>query len=328
MEHETLTSLERQRDGNRGVVHEASVVSGGVGVIDNRESTSRQRKTADLIAQSLIVRAQRALLAGINESPRVVAQRKQLDSLFGTAGAEKNDARSQRQQLPASRPDIGGIPHPLKAGIESLSGMAMDHVRVHYNSSKPAQLNALAYAQGSDIHLARGQETHLPHEAWHVVQQAQGRVQPTTQMKDGMTINDNRGLEREADAMGATAAAAGRFAGQRKSSPGQPASDAGRSAVQLSADAIDVDRIRLRSLGAQRGGGAAGRSVVQRKLELIAGAGLVSDGIPRYKALYGEATTRELFLVQDSGKVYLAITALTQAADTRYGLLSHPFRGR
>ena len=30
--------------------------------------------------------------------------------------------------------------------------------------------DALAYAQGSDIHLAPGQEQHLPHEAWHVVQ--------------------------------------------------------------------------------------------------------------------------------------------------------------
>jgi hypothetical protein len=50
--------------------------------------------------------------------------------------------------------------------------MSMDHVKVHYNSSQPAQLNALAYAQGSDIHVAPGQEQHLPHEAWHVVQQA------------------------------------------------------------------------------------------------------------------------------------------------------------
>jgi len=51
---------------------------------------------------------------------------------------------------------------------------------VHYNSDKPAQLQAHAYAQGTDIHLASGQEKHLPHEAWHVVQQKQGRVKPTT----------------------------------------------------------------------------------------------------------------------------------------------------
>ena len=80
----------------------------------------------------------------------------------------------------------------------------MDDVRVHYNSSKPAQLNAHAYAQGSDIHLARGQEKHLGHEAWHVVQQKQGRVQPTMEL-NGAQINDDKGLEREADIMGAKA---------------------------------------------------------------------------------------------------------------------------
>ncbi len=70
-----------------------------------------------------------------------------------------------------------------RSGIESLSGMSMDSVKVHYNSEKPAQLNAHAYAQGTEIHVAPGQEQHLPHEAWHVVQLAQGRVQPTMQMK-------------------------------------------------------------------------------------------------------------------------------------------------
>ena len=94
-----------------------------------------------------------------------------------------------------------GMPDQLKSGIESLSGMAMDHVKVHYNSSKPAALQAHAYAQGSDIHVGPGQEKHLPHEAWHVVQQGQGRVQPTTQMA-GVQVNDDTGLEREADVMG------------------------------------------------------------------------------------------------------------------------------
>lgn len=103
----------------------------------------------------------------------------------------------------------GGLPSQLKQGIESLSGMSMDNVKVHYNSSQPAQLNAHAYAQGSDIHVAPGQEKHLPHEAWHVVQQAQGRVQPTMQMKGGIPVNDDNGLEHEADVMGSRALAIG-----------------------------------------------------------------------------------------------------------------------
>jgi hypothetical protein len=99
-----------------------------------------------------------------------------------------------------------GLPNRLKAGVENLSGFAMDDVRVHFNSSKPAALHALAYTQGTDIHVGPGQERHLPHEAWHVVQQKQGRVKPTLQMK-GKAINDDSALEREADAMGARALA-------------------------------------------------------------------------------------------------------------------------
>lgn len=98
-----------------------------------------------------------------------------------------------------------GLPDSLKSGIEHLSGYSMEDVKVHYNSSKPAQLQALAYAQGTQIHLAPGQEKHLGHEAWHVVQQKQGRVQATKQLKGSVNINDDRGLEREADDMGAKA---------------------------------------------------------------------------------------------------------------------------
>jgi hypothetical protein len=94
-----------------------------------------------------------------------------------------------------------GLPDNLKAGLEDLSGLAMDDVRVHYNSSKPAEINAHAFTQGKDIHIASGQEKHLPHEAWHVVQQKQGRVKPTFQLK-GEQVNDDQVLETEADAMG------------------------------------------------------------------------------------------------------------------------------
>jgi Domain of unknown function (DUF4157) len=97
-----------------------------------------------------------------------------------------------------------GMPDSLKAGIENLSGLSMDDVKVHYNSSSPASLQALAYTQGTDIHVGPGQERHLPHEAWHVAQQKQGRVRPTMQMK-GVTINDDQALEQEADVMGAKA---------------------------------------------------------------------------------------------------------------------------
>jgi hypothetical protein len=111
---------------------------------------------------------------------------------------------AQRQVEPAGlvpQPNRTGLPDALKAGAERLSGLALDDVRVHYNSAKPAQLQALAYTQGTHIHVAMGQERHLPHEAWHVVQQKQGRVHPTMQAQ-GIPINDDAGLEAEADRMG------------------------------------------------------------------------------------------------------------------------------
>ncbi len=97
-----------------------------------------------------------------------------------------------------------GLPDNLKAGVENLSGFSMDNVRVHYNSSQPATVQALAYTQGTDIHVAAGQEKHLPHEAWHVAQQMAGRVEPTMEV-GGLPVNDNIGLEHEADVMGAKA---------------------------------------------------------------------------------------------------------------------------
>jgi hypothetical protein len=93
------------------------------------------------------------------------------------------------------------MPDRLKAGIESLSGIDMSDVRVHANSDRPARLNALAYTQGNQIYLGPGQERHLPHEAWHVVQQMQGRVWATGQVS-GVGVNDDAGLEREAGRMG------------------------------------------------------------------------------------------------------------------------------
>lgn len=115
------------------------------------------------------------------------------------------DAPAQRVASTA-KPNDTGLPVNLKTGVEALSGLSMDDVKVHYNSQRPAQLNAHAFAQGSDIHLGSGQEQHLPHEAWHVVQQKQGRVKATAQAK-GLSINDDPVLEREADQMGAKAAA-------------------------------------------------------------------------------------------------------------------------
>lgn len=131
-----------------------------------------------------------------------VVQREELDE--DEILQEKFESISSAEQVPIQheeKPNNTRLPDNLKSGIENLSGYSMDDVKVRYNSDKPAQLNALAYAQGTDIHVAPGQEIHLPHEAWHVVQQKQGRVQPTMQLQ-GINVNDNEGLEKEADSVG------------------------------------------------------------------------------------------------------------------------------
>jgi hypothetical protein len=153
--------------------------------------------------------AQRRLQAMIDASPRVQrmgTMQTRMNACVPAAFQAKAHVpvATQLQEASAPKTNSTGLPDRLKTGVESLSGMSMDHVRVHYNSSKPAQLHAHAYAQGSEIHVAPGQEQHLPHEAWHVVQQRQGRVRATAQCA-GSPLNDDPGLESEADLMGAKA---------------------------------------------------------------------------------------------------------------------------
>lgn len=150
--------------------------------------------------------AQRQLKEQINRSA-------QLTSTAGKPTPLRLPAEQAIQQQPKQPPETStnttGLSDTLKTGIEHLSGYSLDDVKVHYNSSKPTQLQAHAYAQGTDIHVAAGQEKHLPHEAWHVVQQKQGRVKPTMQLQDALGsrgavvhVNDDAGLEKEADVMG------------------------------------------------------------------------------------------------------------------------------
>lgn len=114
------------------------------------------------------------------------------------------------------------LPRRLRAGVESLSGVAMDDVRVHRNSPQPARIAAQAFARGSDIHLSPGQDRHLPHEAWHVAQQKQKRV------KADEAIKAEPALEAEADRMGRIASLGARSG----ATPPPRAAAAGRGVIQ------------------------------------------------------------------------------------------------
>ena len=157
---------------------------------------SARNEQSEIAAQ----RVEEEELQGKFESAQLVEEEELLQGKFESAQLV------EEEELLQGKANDTGMPNQLKSGIESLSGISMDGVKVHYNSDKPAQLNALAYAQGNDIHLGSGQEQHLPHEAWHVVQQAQGRVKPTVETASGTKVNDDASLENEADVMGAKAA--------------------------------------------------------------------------------------------------------------------------
>ncbi len=107
------------------------------------------------------------------------------------------ETQKKNIQADKTKKNKTSLPDDLKSGIKNLSGFSMDDVKVHHNLDNPAQLQAHAYAQETDMHVASGQEKHLPHEAWHRVQQAQGRVKPTVEVKSKAKINDNLKSEKD-----------------------------------------------------------------------------------------------------------------------------------
>lgn len=170
----------------------------GVQMVDNRSLSALQARMASIVQRA--EDDEDDLLQG-----KFVAQRDEDedDLLQG-----KFDAPLQRQTENKT-----GIPDDVKQRMEDSFNTDFSGVRVHPDSSAAPEVGALAYTQGTDIHFAPGQfkpETSagqqlLGHELAHVVQQAEGRVQPTTEI-GGMPVNDNPGLEHEADLLGAKAA--------------------------------------------------------------------------------------------------------------------------
>ncbi|PWV47753.1 uncharacterized protein DUF4157 [Chitinophaga sp. S165] len=165
-------------------------------------SMSHEHNTTQAIQTATRSVADNQLASGISK-PAVQPLQKVADMPFTAPAGDNNGQAGTVDRKPFQlRANNTGLPDNLKSGIENLSGYSMDDVRVNYNSARPAQLQAHAYAQGTDIHVAPGQEKHLAHEAWHVVQQKQGRVSPTFQLKSDIPVNDDAALEQEADVMG------------------------------------------------------------------------------------------------------------------------------
>ena len=131
----------------------------------------------------------------VDNSPEAQEAR-QLENMADNS-EEFLEIQDWQNKVEQSEENSTGLPDDLKTNLEGMSGMSLDHVKVHYNSSKPAALEANAYAKFPNIYIAQGQEKHLPEEAVHMVQQMQGRVKPTKEV-NGTPINDNTTLEKEA----------------------------------------------------------------------------------------------------------------------------------
>lgn len=210
----SLTQLQQQQIASKS--SRTAQLMAHAGLMGGAGDAPAQRAQDDELVQGKMAPAQMVddeeLVQGKFEPVQRVEEEELVQGKFAPVQRVEEDELAQGKFAPAQRAERvnqTGLPNQLKSGIEALSGMSMDHVKVHYNSDKPAQMQAHAYAQGSEIHVAPGQEQHVPHEAWHVVQQAQGRVKPTMQLKAGIPVNDDAGLENEADVMGAQALAQG-----------------------------------------------------------------------------------------------------------------------
>jgi len=124
-----------------------------------------------------------------------------------------NRALANLLRQPIQRQTSGQpLPNPLQTQMESAFNTDFSAVRIH-ESPHAAELGALAFTQGSEIHFAPGQyrpddragQQLIGHELTHVVQQRQGRVQPTASIQ-GILLNDSPALENEAEQMGRQAA--------------------------------------------------------------------------------------------------------------------------
>ncbi|MFT5645906.1 MAG: putative metalloenzyme YecM, partial [Aureispira sp.] len=69
---------------------------------------------------------------------------------------ESLDLQEWQSKVQQSEENTTGLPDALKVNLESKYGMSLDHIKVHYNASKPAKLEAHAYAKFPNIYIAPG----------------------------------------------------------------------------------------------------------------------------------------------------------------------------
>ena len=105
------------------------------------------------------------------------------------------------------------MPEDVKGKMEGAMGADFSSVKIETNSKQAQEMGALAFAQGESVHFAPGQfdpsskkgQELIGHELAHIQQQREGKVTANAQV-GGAAINNDKGLEAEADRIGKAAA--------------------------------------------------------------------------------------------------------------------------
>jgi hypothetical protein len=187
------------RSGRKLLAHElthvAQALSGRTGSVADGPRVSQPGEPLEQEADAVAARVERPMsgqpLASVDN--RTLTQNRILIPAAGKAGG-------------------ASLPTGIRAHMEAAFGADFSAVRIH-EGGDAERLDALAFAQGTDIHFAPGRFAPsntqglelLGHELAHVVQQAQGRVEGSIHAS-GMSVNDDSALEHEADVLGAKAA--------------------------------------------------------------------------------------------------------------------------
>jgi Domain of unknown function (DUF4157) len=217
-----------------------------------------------------------------------VAQAKVSDDAPAEAGGESA----------AAAPAEAGHPLPDAVRIRMEEALKADFsaVRIHEGAEAKA-MGARAFTRGTDIYFApgeydpsseRGLEL-IGHELAHVVQQGSGRVQATA-LAQGMAVNEDAGLEHEADVAGA-GAARGEAAGGGEKVAAAPASPAASAPAQMKAETTVAQRKGDVKLMTQAGptGDAPMADGVEELLEQMAAYDALTDGRPEQQLIHLEA---------------------------------------
>ncbi len=98
------------------------------------------------------------------------------------------------------------LPEDFQTKMESSFGEDFSNVKINKDSKDANELDALAFTQGNNIHFKNGEfdssskngQELIAHELSHVVQQRHRDI-GTTHKENNYDVNDNEGLEKEAD---------------------------------------------------------------------------------------------------------------------------------